>query len=148
MCLHIHISPIGSGSQVDDDDGTEDYFDNGDFDANIEGSGNNGIETELPVPELDDNQIEYTIDKLKPCTLYTFDLNVVGEKDKVTTKAKTNCAESIATTSKPTGLQKQAKINYYRLQWHRNIYNLGGQTINRKPIFLVSPPAPTSYAPY
>ena len=27
-----------------DDDGTEDYFDNGDFDANIEGSGNNGIE--------------------------------------------------------------------------------------------------------
>ena len=95
---------VGSGSQVGDDDGTEDYY-NGDFDANIEGSGNNGIETELPVPELDDNQIEYTIDKLKPCTLYTFDLNVVGEKDKVTTKAKTNCAESIATTSKPTGLQ-------------------------------------------
>ena len=99
-----------------DDDGTEDYY-NGDFDANIEGSGNNGIEpeyfeTELPVPELDENQIEYTIDKLKPCTLYTFDLNVVGgEKDKVTTKAKTNCAESIATTSKPTGLQIQAKIN-------------------------------------
>ena len=63
------------------------------------------------MPELDDDMIEYTIDKLKPCTLYTFDLNVVGEKDKVTTKAKTNCAESIATTSKPTGLQIQAKIN-------------------------------------
>ena len=67
------------------------------------------IETELPIPELDDNQIEYTIDKLKPCTLYTFDLNVVGEKDKVTTKAKTNCAESIATTSKPTGLLNTRK---------------------------------------
>ena len=43
--------------------------------------------------------------------MYTFDLNVVGgEKDKVTTKAKTNCAESIATTSKPTGLQIKTKI--------------------------------------
>ena len=68
-----------------------------------------GIETELPIPELDDNQIEYTIDKLKPCTLYTFDLFVVGEKDHVTTKAKTNCAESIATTSKPTGLLNTSK---------------------------------------
>ena len=122
LCFKRFI--IGSGSQVGDDDGTEDYY-NGDFDANIEGSGNNGIEpeyieteyieSELPVPELDENQIEYTIDKLKPCTLYTFDLNVVGgEKDKVTTKAKTNCAESIATTSKPTGLQIQANINDYR----------------------------------
>ena len=128
-----------------DDDGTEDYY-NGDFDANIEGSGNNGIETEyseteypeteyfeteLPVPELDENQIEYTIDKLKPCTLYTFDLNVVGgEKDKVTTKAKTNCAESIATTSKPTGLQIQAKINDYRegvLAFYANVITVNFQ---------------------
>ena len=133
-----------------DDDGTEDYY-NGDFDANIEGSGNNGIEPEyseieyivpeyseieyivpeLAVPELDDNQIEYTIDKLKPCTLYTFDLNVVGgEKDKVTTKAKTNCAESIATTSKPTGLQIQAKINDYRegvLAFYANVITVNFQ---------------------
>ena len=133
-----------------DDDGTEDYY-NGDFDANIEGSGNNGIEPEyseieyivpeyseieyivpeLAVPELDDNQIEYTIDKLKPCTLYTFDLNVVGgEKDKVTTKAKTNCAESLATTSKPTGLQIQAKINDYRegvLAFYANVITVNFQ---------------------
>ena len=42
--FYAKVLIIGSGSQVGDDDGTEDYFDNGDFDANIEGSGNNGIE--------------------------------------------------------------------------------------------------------
>ena len=57
-----------------DDDGTEDYFDNGDFDANIEGSGNHGIEQGNLLKSTDNKTVKqnnFNLFTLYICVLFS-----------------------------------------------------------------------------
>ena len=85
---------ISSGDFPDDEDfGSGDFVDDEDFDPQ--------------------DWKEYTLENLKKCTTYTFNLNRVGDNKMVHTSAKTECDEEEITTTiaPPTTTEKPIEMD-------------------------------------